>query len=1106
MSLGYALRGSVAIALLELRCLRWAVRTWVLALLALAAGGAAFVFYHHAALQFYSVGHYSGNIVPGRFLMAGYAACFFVPLLAGVVFLAFDHRQRDRAAGVIEALDARPVSNLAFFVGRLMALVAAMWLVCAVFVGLMQAAGIVADRWLGSHGLDSWLGPVEPWSLLAFLFVDAPSTLVLWGALVLFLATVLRNRLAVALAGLALLALYAWLLLYAPLRVLPALSIFSGFESFASDMLPRLLTFEVAAQRGAQLLLGIGLIALGAVCYARSDRPARASGIVCGLASLAAGASAIALLAQSALALQQQRDEWRSVHVAHRNVPAPDLLSLSADVSIAPAEALRVDSSLDLALPANSQLVLSLNPGMAVSEVELNGRPVAHRHEDGLLHVEGAQPGTNATLRVVAEGVPEQHFAYLDSIIDPLALGVADGHFRTLGTEAMVFSEHYAALLPGLKWLPTPGVNLEGAPDFHDLDLRLDVPADWLAVAPGQRESVESPSGRQRYRFRTKSAVPMVGVVAGRFERYATKVAGIEMELLLHPGHRRNAEFFAPEAQNALNLQLGMRLTGAAARGLRYPYQRFSVVEAPGRLRGFGGGWRLDTALALPGIGLLREYGMPSMRMTMPPLHMVMFVMTADFSGGDPTAALWRGLTRHQSAAEGEYATVLDVVMEELTKGALGGYWPSFFSAHHFDAWGAGGLAAEVLDRVMGHATAVDHELKATSDRVVGSPEYLTDSLGDLRFEENPKRALDVLHFKGRALAQTLALGWSHRGTVGLLNEMSRRHGGGTYTLDDLRSAGEAVGTPLDSLVGEWWASAELPGFVISPLSAYRLADDEDGTPRYQLRLHVCNTEAALGLVGLISRGDEGTQWGFSAHAPLAPGACIEIGTVTAFPPTRGSLQTFLSRNGHGIAFPSISIDAERDVDAAPLEGAQDSDWRPPVNDDVVVDDLSPGFALDDVSAQHGVRFTARQATWNRQETHGSWGRYARTTTWSEGGDGDRSATFATRLPHAGRWRLHFHLPGAEFVELAGSVNSSVRFERAVHQLGSYEMTLVQHSDEATARDERTPIEFDGSIAEAGWNRLGDFDLHSPNVSLTVTDRTNGDVVVADAIRWEPLE
>ena len=221
-----------------------------MALLALTAGGAAFVFYHHAALQHYSVGHYSGNIVPGRFLMAGYAACFLLPLLAGIVLLAFDHRHRDQTAGVLEVLDARPVGNLAFFLGRLAALVVAMWLVCAVFTASLQGTGLAADRWLRSGALDGWLGPLEPWSLAAFLFVDAPPALVLWGATVLLLAAIVRNRLAVVVLGLALLGAYSWLLLHAPLRLLPAISVFSGFDGFASDMVPRFLTMDSAVLRG----------------------------------------------------------------------------------------------------------------------------------------------------------------------------------------------------------------------------------------------------------------------------------------------------------------------------------------------------------------------------------------------------------------------------------------------------------------------------------------------------------------------------------------------------------------------------------------------------------------------------------------------------------------------------------------------------------------------------------------------------------------------------------------------------------------------------------------------------------------------------------------
>ena len=67
-------------------------------------------------------------------------------------------------------------------------------------------------------------------------------------------------------------------------------------------------------------------------------------------------------------------------------------------------------------------------------------------------------------------------------------------------------------------------------------------------------------------------------------------------------------------------------------------------------------------------------------------------------------------------------------------------------------------------------------------------------------------------------------------------------------------------------------------------------------------------------------------------------------------------------------------------------------------------------------------------------------------------------------------------------------------------------MALLEGTEaERSGSAMRTPVEFDGSIAEEGWNHLGDFHLKSTNVALVVTDRTDGDVVVVDAIRWRPL-
>ena len=43
-----------------------------------------------------------------------------------------------------------------------------------------------------------------------------------------------------------------------------------------------------------------------------------------------------------------------------------------------------------------------------------------------------------------------------------------------------------------------------------------------------------------------KVPVRQVGLLASRFARHATEVAGIEIELLLHPGHDKNVEVFRP--------------------------------------------------------------------------------------------------------------------------------------------------------------------------------------------------------------------------------------------------------------------------------------------------------------------------------------------------------------------------------------------------------------------------------------------------------------------------------------------------------------------------------------------------------------------------------
>ena len=70
---------------------------------------------------------------------------------------------------------------------------------------------------------------------------------------------------------------------------------------------------------------------------------------------------------------------------------------------------------------------------------------------------------------------------------------------------------------------------------------------------------------------------------------------------------------------------------------------------------------------------------------------------------------------------------------------------------------------------------------------------------------------------------------------------------------------------------------------------------------------------------------------------------------------------------------------------------------------------------------------------------------------------------------------------------------------RAYGELGSFHMAL-------DVDGKRTPVAFDGAAAEVGWNKVGEYEFSSTSVRLEISSRTDGEMVIADAIRWARLD
>ena len=182
----------------------------------------------------------------------------------------------------------------------------------------------------------------------------------------------------------------------------------------------------------------------------------------------------------------------------------------------------------------------------------------------------------------------------------------------------------------------------------------------------------------------------------------------------------------------------------------------------------------------------------------------------------------------------------------------------------------------------------------------------------------------------------------------------------------------------------------------------------------------------------------------------------------------------------------------------------------PPPVEHVVIDDLDPGFRVERQWNWHR-RLLARSyerreldnglpiqpqriGVWGRRDMPTAWGEHRRTAVGALPGDDEASAVFQARLPSAGRWQLDLFLPDRR-VDMRVGQYTYWRFFRA---LGTYQIDVV-------SAGQSTRITFDAGRAAAGWNELERFDFGSGDVSVIVSNRTDGDVVIVDAIRWRQV-
>lgn len=1155
-----------SLARAEMRTIRRLFRFWLFSAVAMLACLLSYGYYWVIHGLFSSFSATAGSLSP-KFLLSQTGQFQTMILGLGVVFLAFDLRARDRRDRVIEVLDSRPYSNVELVLGRFLGALLMVWGVAFVAMTIIQTIGHAGTAF-------GWyVGEPAIWSSVwAYLLMEALPTLAFYVAFVQVVSLVSNNRLVAALAGVGLVGGALYLTFQIPVYLLPSLALNGGFASSISEVASQLWTSVNLLNRGSFALLAAGLLATAVAVHPRLDDTKRQVWGAVGGGGLAAGA--VLMLTMSTLAGNQiaQQDEWRAAHAERQNDPTVDLQAILGSVDIERGGRLALDLEIHFLPATGSTALFSLNPGLQVEGVwDAGGTALDSEHQNGLLDIDlgSTRPAGETTgIRVRARGRPDLMFAYLDSAVDFNRVDWQDAQVVLLGNLNGFVERNYVALPSALAWLPRPGAST-GADDarrrprdFFELNLEVGSPADWTVAAPGKAE----PAG-ERQRFAPAGAVPEVTLIAGRFDRRTTEVEGVEVELLFDSNHLRNLEYFA-DAREEIEAVAADRFRAARELGMPYPYRQFTLVEVPWTLRSYGGGWRMDTERAPPGMLLLSETSLPTARFEFRFRNPEQFedeegglprakasglqqFFRNDYSGGNLEAGGIRNLFLYQIGARGPEALALEALCNNLVNRLVAG-GESYFSAHLFDReFGStignvvqGTFTSQLGD---GGAPLSSSIVRSLTDRPGVWDAVLESSLTDMDVEENPKQAVNALYLKTSALATAILDGAGRERAAAMIANLLRDHRGSTFTAADLDRAAQEAGIDLAGLVGDFLHQTNLPGFLVSPAELVRLPDDDQGQPQYQTRLFVRNGEESPGLFRLryAVRNPEGARWDSSEPILIQGHTSVELGLVTSRPPGTMLASPYLSLNRREFPIDLPRIDDETITDMEPLRGTQPADWMPTFLDIgsgvIVVDDLDPGFSVETDEAEDGgmrlqgglagffapplemdqglpafQMFGGAPSTWSRYEQSSSWGRYRRTTALVSQGDGSRRAMYTAELPQAGRWRVEMHVPSLSPLPGGGQVRREVRIgggdgapprdTRGAQVNISLGLNLGTYDLELRNGGSPRPIDFDAQAAGVGWAVLGDFDLAAGQVQLVLSDDTTGRVVAADAVRFVRLD
>jgi hypothetical protein len=376
--------------------------------------------------------------------------------------------------------------------------------------------------------------------------------------------------------------------------------------------------------------------------------------------------------------------------------------------------------------------------------------------------------------------------------------------------------------------------------------------------------------------------------------------------------------------------------------------------------------------------------------------------------------------------------------------------------------------------------------------------------------DSRPVSLSDLVQVKGLNLFNTLSSRYDPVELDTLLNILIRDHAHRPIPFEELNNRfNNSFNMDLSKEVDTWYKQKLLPGFLIRNLNSYKVMDGE--VSKFQVRFQISNPEDADGIITFnVEFNDPNRQNNefqgdfqvdFSRKLFIPAKSSFDVGYVFNTQPARMSLVTHVSKNlPNNLTYGFSGFTETRSVPILDEVVAVKFFDKTNADNEIIADNEDMGFLFQQTTNQAYLKSRIKKDKNDRYKytTIWSWnppkewqpvlrsefyGNYVHSAYYTRGGTGERTASWTAPLPGKGSYDVYYYVDKL--------VNSWRRNNRSTnYNLSVYHDNGVEKIDHST------------EDADEGWNYLGTWYISSDSGRVELSNKSKGDLVFADAVKW----